>query len=187
MSIYSSYSDEQLIALLKVSDEAAFTEIYNRYWKPLLYKAGKKLNEILLAEEIVQDIFTDLWNRRNSLEIGISLSSYLQAATKYRIINIRLKRYREKEYLRSQTQGDPPDHSTEQTIQFEELKDRLAALVDALPQHCKIVYQLHKEEGFSHKEVSKTLSISEKTVQYHLNKALRSLRTGLSQFFFSFF
>jgi RNA polymerase sigma-70 factor (family 1) len=184
---YSAYSDDQLVALLKLSDHAAFTEIYNRYWKSILYKAGKKLGDIYAAEEIVQDIFTDIWHRRQLLEINSSLAAYLATATKYRIINARQKKSHETDFLKHQSTAEAGENLTEQTVYFDELKDKLSKLVHALPTQCKLVYQLHKEEGLSHKEVSKTLSISEKTVQYHLSRALTNLRMGLNQILSSFF
>jgi RNA polymerase sigma-70 factor (ECF subfamily) len=66
MSItYAQYDDAYLLQLMADDDDRAFTEIYNRYWDRLFYVAGIKCRDTALAEEIVQDIFLDLWSRRS--------------------------------------------------------------------------------------------------------------------------
>src|SRR5258708_29149835 len=91
--------DDRLVELLRSGNDAAFTEIYNLYWKKLFTVAANKLNhDLKLAEELVQDIFLDLWRRRETLEIKTSLSLYLAAAMKYKIIEASLKKKRIKEY-----------------------------------------------------------------------------------------
>jgi RNA polymerase sigma-70 factor (family 1) len=181
---FVSYTDDELVAMLKLSNQQAFNVIFERYWKTSLYKAAKKLNQLETAEEIVQDVFIDLWNRRESLEIK-SLNAYIQAAVKYRVINARVKANRYNSLIATSIKQD--NLQTEHPLEFDELKDRLETLVNGLPQHCRLVYQLHREEGFSHKEIAQKLVISEKTVQYHLSKALRNLRAGLSHLFSIFF
>ncbi|MBO9571102.1 MAG: hypothetical protein J7497_02680, partial [Chitinophagaceae bacterium] len=94
MDSYKTYSDEQLIRLLKVNDEGAFTEIYLRYWKRLFVVGVNKIEDLQLAEEIVQDIFTDIWNRRFEIEFEGNLMPYLAAAMKYKVIDARLKKQR---------------------------------------------------------------------------------------------
>lgn len=91
MEDYTTYSDEALVELLRHSDEAAFNEIYERYWKRMYAMAFLKLKKAPDAEDIVQDIFTSLWQKRASNSIE-SLEKWLSAATKYKIIN-KINRY----------------------------------------------------------------------------------------------
>lgn len=88
MAHYCTYTDEELVQLLKKSDHEAFAELYERYWDKLLFLAGKKLNDLYEAEHIVQDLFLDLWQRRADLDIQRSIGGYLVIAVKYRIIKI---------------------------------------------------------------------------------------------------
>src|SRR5687768_6908742 len=83
--LYASHTDEELLTLLKKGNEQAFTELYNRYWKLLFSIAYQKTEQPADAEEIVQDVFADLWKRRKKTVIQVSIKSYLAAATKFHI------------------------------------------------------------------------------------------------------
>ena len=86
------YTDSELLSLLRQGVESGFTEIYNRYWKNLLVVAVNKTGDLDEAEEIVQDIFVSLWNRRETLEITSSLNNYLAVSVKYRVIKALAKK-----------------------------------------------------------------------------------------------
>ena len=83
---YDILDDKELIVLLQKNDRNAFTEIYNRYWKKLFSVAANKIKDLPEAEEIVQDIFVSIWNRRDNLTVIDTLSSYLAVSVKYRVI-----------------------------------------------------------------------------------------------------
>ncbi len=182
MSTKINYTDHALLSLTKLGDHRAFTEIYNRYWEKLFSVAGHKLNDFSLAEELVQDIFLDLWNRRNTIVVNGELGAYLAVAVKYKVIDARMKRNLAADYQRSARQNlSLADHSTEELLSFEELKDRLALFVARLPEKCQLVYKLSKQGGYSQKEIGRWLQISEKTVESHLSRAVKYLRTNLSE------
>ncbi len=182
---YAKYSDAQLLHLMGDNNGFAFTEIYNRYWDRLFIVAGNKLEDGYQAQEIVQDIFIDLWERRHTLAVQYSLITYLSAALKYRIINMRNKKAREQNLLGNlRATSDNKSLDTEQVIGFDELQDRLAALVARLPEKCRLVYKLSRDGGYTVREISRELDISEKTVESHLTKALKWLRSGLNSVLF---
>ncbi|MBN9383817.1 MAG: RNA polymerase sigma-70 factor [Chitinophagaceae bacterium] len=176
--------DDTLVKLLQRGNDAAFTEIYHRYWNRLFSVAANKLNyDLKLAEELVQDIFLDLWHRREILDIRVSLSLYLAAAMKYKVIDARLKKKRIAAYTENlAAQATIGDTSTEKQISFDELQHELSALVSSLPEKCQLVYKLSREAGYSQKEIAHHLSISEKTVESHLARAVKTLRLGLKNF-----
>jgi RNA polymerase sigma-70 factor (family 1) len=180
-------TDQELLSLMRSGQESGFTEIYNRYWKTLLVIAANKTGDLDEAEEIVQDIFVSLWNRKSELQLTSHLKNYLAVSVKYRVIKWLAKRN-----LKSRIVGDHTGHynliddSTQEWLEFEELQQRLSELVAGLPEKCRLVYQLSRESGYSQKQIAEELGISEKTVEAHLGKALKSLRSGLNQFIFSF-
>jgi len=184
MASYAVYSDIELLDLLRSGDRAAFSEIYNRYWKRIFSVAVNKIGHLEEAEEIVQDIFVSMWNRRESIIITTTLNAYLSVSVKYRVIKILAKRNLYNKFadhtlhILSQT-----DNSTQDWLEFEELKSRLAILVTQLPEKCRLVYKLSREEGMSQKQIAEEFNISEKTVEAHIGKALKHLRTGLGQLF----
>lgn len=185
MVVYNTLPDSELIVLLKQDDRSAFTEIYNRYWKKLFAVAGQKVFELEEAREIVQHIFISLWERRASLHIEGSLSAYLSVSVKYRIINSLDKHYIRKQYLDNLPPVSEIDNSTQEWLEFEELKERLAALVADLPEKCRLVFTMSREQGLSQKEIARELDIAEKTVEAHLGKAIKTLKTGLKSFLLS--
>ncbi|MET6995971.1 RNA polymerase sigma-70 factor [Chitinophaga defluvii] len=186
MHVNNNYTDSELLRLLKAGSESAFTEIYNRYWHKLFAVAAARIQDMDEAEEIVQEIFVSLWRRREELDITSGLEVYLAVSVKYRVIKILGKRYQKRKYKDSLDVMGMVDDSTQQWLEFEELKARLGKLVAGLPEKCQLVYRLSREKGYSQKQIARELNISEKTVEAHLGKALKTLRTGLNQFLSSF-
>lgn len=183
MPDYNILNDKELVCLLGTDDRQAFTEIYNRYWKKLFTIAANKIADLDDAEEIVQDIFVSLWRRRADLDISGTLSPYLAVSVKYRVIKVLNKRYHQQRYTDyNRVHISIADNSTEQWLEFEELKDRLLLFVAELPEKCRLAYRLSRDAGYSQKRIAEEMGISEKTVEAHLSKALKTLRTRLSQF-----
>lgn len=186
MDKYAKLSDLDLIGLLKQQDEAAFTEIYNRYWKKLFTAAANKVHDFNEAEDIVQKIFITIWDRRSVIEIKSSLASYLAVSVKYHVFKSLDCSFRQKHFKDEKAANavlEISDDSTRQWLEFQEIRKRLEQLVAELPEKCKLVYQLSRDKGYSQKQIAEELNISEKTVEAHLGKALKSLKTGLRSFF----
>lgn len=187
MSDNLQYTDEALVALLRQGDEEAFAAIYDRYWMRLFSVATNQLDNAAEAEELVQDLFTDLWSRRVQLDIR-SLNSYLSVALNYKVINMLARRNRRRRFEHSLT-GQPMQHenAAEQWLSLEELQHKLAARVAALPQQCRLVFTLSRDEGLTRAQIAGKLGIAEKTVESHITKALRALRAAIGLFFSIFF
>src|SRR5579875_2314863 len=183
MNFMSQLDDKELLYRLQKGEEAAFTEIYNRYWKQLFAVAAHKINDLSEAEEVVQDIFLDIWKRRAQLSVTSCLSAYLSVCVKYKVINRLARKHRAAAYTAYASRSlDAADHTTENWLQFAELEKLLWKETGRLPQKCRLVFQLSREKGLSQKQIALELRISEKTVESHLAKALRILRTSLGQF-----
>jgi RNA polymerase sigma-70 factor (ECF subfamily) len=179
MDHYCTYTDEQLVQLLKQNDHKAFSELYERYWDKLLFLAGKKLNDLYEAEHIVQDLFLDLWNRRAELEIQQSIDGYLVVAVKYRIINAQARRHKQAARFREDLASNPQhDNSTESWLSFRELQHSLHHQLSRLPEKCALAFSL-RDDGLSYKQIAAEMNISEKTVEMHISRAFKALRTGL--------
>ncbi|NGM61111.1 RNA polymerase sigma-70 factor [Sphingobacterium sp. SGG-5] len=172
-------SDEHnLLEHLREGDRVAFTTLYNRYWRKLFVVATNKLKDPAIAEEITQDIFADLWVRRESLAIRGSLESYLAVALKYKVIDIMAHEQHRRRYVNTLTGNAHVDDSTRQWLDYEELRHRLETLVNKLPEKCRIVYAL-RQGGNSQKEIAQQLGISTNTVENHLAKAYKLIRQRL--------
>jgi RNA polymerase sigma-70 factor (family 1) len=175
-------SDMQLIGRLKADDEAALTMIYRRYWASLFKAAYNILKDRQACEDIIQELFIKLWDCRNEVEISISLKAYLYASVRYGV-------YRQIRTgsVKSEIFDDlierlhtPAIHNS---IEHKELLLQINQVIDTLPEKCREVYKLSREECLSHKEIALQLNISTKTVENHLTKALRQLRGSLGTAF----
>lgn len=170
-------NDVQLTAQLKAGDEAAFTEIYNRYWQRLLGLAYNHIRDKTVAEEILQEVFLSLWNRRQIVEIH-SLNGYLATAIKFSI-------FKHQQRLRHYVDINQPDYVSslitqdENAIDAKFLKEYIDGIVEQLPEKCQLVFRYSREAGLNIPEIASEMNISEKTVEAHLTKALKTIRLNL--------
>ena len=187
MKTYSCFTDTELITLLHEGDNHAFTEIYNRYWKQVLYYAAQKTGDIAVAEDIVQDVFVSLWKRKTELVISSEFKHYLIVSIKYRVLRVlsqqRTKRLAEESNMLNY---DMLDDSTQQYLDFDELQTALQELIGKLPEKTALIYRMNKEEGMSHREIAKEMGMSEKAVNANLVRTKKVLRAGLHAFLMGF-
>lgn len=190
---YACLSDTMLVKLLRADDAAAFREIYNRYWLVLFNTAKRKLYAVEVAEEIIQDIFSDLWERRGTLEVD-HLKSYLFGALKFQIFNYIRSQLVQREYERHNASTFTDlDCQTENLLAFEDLFKAIESAIEQLPEKTRSIFRMNRLENYSVKEISVMMKISERTIEYHLTQSLRKLRNSLKEFvtfcsaFFIFF
>lgn len=185
MALYNSYSDEQLLVMLRNDNDEAFVEIYNRYWDKLLAIGYNHARNKETAEEIVQDVFMSLWNRRQSAEID-RLAAWLATAVKFAVFKSLARENRRKTLLAGQL-AEMPTSPDEAIIEAKFLKEYLDGVVAGLPEKCRLVFTYSREHQLSTKEIADTLQLSHKTVESHLTKALKTIRYYLGNYrFFNF-
>lgn len=181
MAVYDKYDEDQLVALLRSGDELAFNEIYQRYWKKIFLLATNALGNLEEGEECVQDIFCSIWQRRHNLFLRYSLYTYLAVAVKYRVINILDKRYRKRQKMAGLLPHHLPEFAASADVALleKELMTQLEASVASLPEKCRIVYRMSREQGMTHRQIAEELDISEKTVNNHITKAIKDISENL--------
>lgn len=183
MSDYRAYTDHELVDLLRKDDETAFKVLFERYWKKLFHFAAQKTDDPMDAENIVQDVFVALWNRRSVLHINTTMNNYLTVSVKYRIIKLLDKKRLQRIYTeRGLTENWSLDDSTRQHLDFEELRKRLGELVTELPEKAALIYHMSKEEGMSHRDIAVRLGMTERAVNAQLVRIRKKLRAGLHFF-----
>jgi RNA polymerase sigma factor, sigma-70 family len=178
--------DDELLKLLRQDHAPAFHELYQRYWDKLFYLAHKRLKSVTASEEIVQDVFLALWEKRHQLTIE-SLSAYLAAMTRYAVYRYLLKEKRLSEHQQALVQQAGTSLAEMPAMENRLLLDMIKRLSCKLPVKCRLVFIYNKIDDQSLPEVAKKLQISVKTAESHLTKALRVIRTHISNLFFSFF
>ncbi|GAA4795246.1 RNA polymerase sigma-70 factor [Olivibacter ginsenosidimutans] len=174
-------SDRELFHLMVLDDEAAFNEIYDRYWKVLCYAAYKRVKSTVTAEEIVQEVFISLYARRYEIQLEVSLLAYLKRAVQYKVYNVyrdmlMRERFLEQKAYEPEKQPMQPDH----LLQRKELRQSIDDVTNTLPDKCRDVFVMSRLEELSHKEIADKLHIAISTVKKHLTKALTTLRREFS-------
>lgn len=175
-------TNEKLLTLIKQHDAAAFTELYNRNWKKLLAQANSFLHSPEEAEEVVQDVFVQLWKKRESITILHSLHTYMTAMTKYACLKMLAKR-KQQLVLSIAMLPEAADNSTAQWLQFEDLQQELEDAVANLPEKCQLIFRYSREEELSDKQIAHRLHLSVNTVRTQMHRALKKLKTSLNSFF----
>jgi RNA polymerase sigma-70 factor (family 1) len=177
---YNDLSDEKLLALLKDGREEAFDHLYFRYRNKLLSIAYNRMQSKEAAEELVQDVFADIWQKRQTLQIRHNLSSYLCTAIKYAVLDhIRSQKTKDSYVAEMMKAGENTSPSAEQAMDFSELDFHLNKSIDALPEKCREVFTLSRFENYSVREIAEKLNISPETAKYHIAHALKTLRVSL--------
>lgn len=182
--MYSLKNDreQELLKSFQDGDNLAFEEIFNLYWQQLYNIANRSLRSHEESEEIVQELFTTLWQQKSTLRI-LNISSYLTGAVKKRVIDkIRSKLVHEKYWNYYSAFRIDHGQDTENTVCFNELNQELEKAIDLLPQKSRQVFRLNRLEGRSVSEIATYLKISERAIEYHLTKSMRMLRIHLKDF-----
>jgi len=169
--------DEALLEMLRLDYEWALKEIFSRYHLRLFRLAFGVLQDEDLAKDLVQDLFIDLWYRRQNSNIK-ELSHYLTRAIKFQVLK-QLRNGKLREYHLKMIQNVKFANETEESLNFQELESSLQKALDELPLRCKEVFVLSRFENLSHKEIAARLNISTKTVEVQITKALAQLRIKL--------
>ena len=175
--------DKQLVEEIKRGSHQAFKQLFERYWDRLYAVALNRLGSAAEAEDLIQQLFMDIWFRKESIEIKHSISAYLHSALKYLIIGHIKQQSRRKKYVDLITRQYYESNylDTETQFSYKELNDKLEEQVEQLPDRCKEVFKLSRYEHYSHKEVANELGISYKTVENHIGKAIKLIRPSLEK------
>ncbi|WP_345231446.1 RNA polymerase sigma-70 factor [Olivibacter ginsenosidimutans] len=173
--------------LLKEDNADAFTEIYRRYAKLLYQHAFSILKDRDETKEIIQEVFTSLWNKRMNCDIEASLSGYLYMAVRYQVLKIYAHRRVRRDHLAvckdSLHVYDTvlPDY----LIRERQLQHIIDREIDQLPKKMRQVFNMSRKEHLSYKEIAHQLALSEGTVKTQIRNALKILRCRLDAFLYT--
>lgn len=171
-------SDKELIEKIREDNEVAFRHLFDRHYRLLLGTAINVLKEVPTAKDAVQDVFFQIWKNRAKLNLHSSVQSYLKRA----VINHCLTQIkRRKPFVDTETLNEEPANTSSalDKIALDELETALKACLETLPERCRLIFVMKRLEGMSQKEIAETLSISTKTVENQITKALKVLKEGL--------
>lgn len=173
-----NHSQEQyVLLLLKEGREEGIDLLFRHYYKDLVLKINQLLADMHASEDLAQEIFLEIWNKRQSIDIVQSIRAYIMRAGTNRAINyLKAKKlsFSEIDLDRDDQEMDAQDEDelAQKEIYFENLRDSIASL----PEKCRVVFSLSRYDKMTYSEIAAQLNISIKTVENHISKALRILK-----------
>lgn len=177
---YSGHDDKALTALLREGNRAAFLEIYQRYQGLLLTYAFRKLQDRTQAEDVVQEVFISLWEKRENFELKTYLSGYLYKSVLNKVLNIFQHNKVVRAYLSSQNlQIDVDHYGTDFLIREKEIALMIEKEISAMPPKMQEVYRRKHQQFQSTKEIAQEMGIAENTVSNQLKSASAHLKKNL--------
>ncbi len=178
---YQLLTDHKLAALLKSSDQKAFRALYERYWKLLYVAAYHKLRSKELAEEVVQNIFTGIWEKRLTTEIR-EPEHYLRTALRYQVISTIEAQLAKEKLLRHPSLQHENTADAFSPINLMDLHTAMQQAIAMLPEKTGEIFRLSRLEHYPIKQIAKQMNISEKAVEYHITQSLKMMRMQLKDF-----
>ncbi|UOE47212.1 RNA polymerase sigma-70 factor [Mucilaginibacter sp. SMC90] len=176
--LYTSLTDHELWNAVRQNDELAFTALFDRYWVRLYKLAKSYLKNQEISEELVHDIFLNIWNRRQTLEID-SFQTFMLTAARYQVYN-RMRAAKPPRLILGDTHpvnepfqnNEGEDHLIEQELQLQ-----LQQYLVQLPKRCQEIFYLSRVKNLSNQEIADSFGVSKRTVENQITLALKHLRS----------
>jgi RNA polymerase sigma-70 factor (ECF subfamily) len=171
-------SDSYIFRQIKAGDEVAFSRLFDEYYVSLCYFANKFIRDIDASRSVVQQVYVDLWEKREKIDIFWSVKSYMYNSVRNRSID----------YLRKNKNSvslTDPENDTRQIpfrdlVEESELNELINSSINKLPEKCREIFLLCRFEELKYSEIAQKLNISVKTVEMQIGIALKKLRESLS-------
>lgn len=171
-----AYDEKRVLELLGQGSEFAFIQLYDKYNKQIYLSALKFLDSKEQAEEIVQEVFMDVWLRKEEISSVINIKAFLYAMAK----NLVYKVYRQHGYAQKASEEFArnafTENATEELINSLDYEKLLLNAVGSLSETQRQIFMMAKEEGLSHKQIAEKLNLTVLSVKSHMKRALREIR-----------
>jgi RNA polymerase sigma-70 factor (ECF subfamily) len=176
-------SDKTTIRLLQNGDEKTFEQVFKNNFKILHTYACTILKNESIAEEIVQNVFFKIWEKREQMPEEISLKAYLYRAVHNESLNhLKHVKVKSRYQLHAVSMAEQYEQSSSRKIMISELEKKLRDALNELPEQCRTIFQLSRFNDLKYREIADELKISVKTVENQMGKALKLLRAKLIEF-----
>lgn len=174
--------DQILFEEWQQGDDSAFDILFRKYYKPLCYVAGIKTGDIHQAEDIVQELFTDILQAKEKIKIKLGVDKYLYGALFYKCHHFLKNRVKSPSL--DEISFESNDFSTIPSDKLEEieLEANIYNAISNLPEKCRQVFILSRFENKKYREIAEMLDISIKTVETHMSSALKKLASLFSDY-----
>lgn len=176
-----SMSPSYIADFMRANPEGCLTELYSEYYEYLVNSVYKMVREQNMAEDLVQEVFFEIWKKRERLEFKTSVSGYLRRA----VINRALNHIRNRKKMvvvseDSARQVKCNEIISIQKLEIDDLQQLINNSIDELPEKCRIVFGMSRFDEMKYAEIAESLGISIKTVENHISKALKLLKNKVT-------
>lgn len=182
MNPYQSHTDAELLAMLGTHDQHAFATLYHRYAKDLYRYARRNVPFKEDCEEMIQDIFTSLWERREKLFIS-SLHHYLFSAMRNRIIRYMQHNAVKKKYADHYRLFESMYEYVMEEKSTENIRKVIEEIIAELPDRCREAFQLRLNENLSNAQIAERMNVTKKTVELYMSRAFGHIRLSYDKLF----
>jgi len=175
-----SISDGLLVLRIRQDDKNAFKSLYNRYSRKIYFFSLKYLRNESEAEELVQSVFINIWENRETLDANVSVKSYIYKAAVNHIYNHLKRKAIRARYTESEiSKGEIYSNQTYEQVFLHDLESTLSTIVETLPSQQKKIFLLSRIEGLSYKEIAGKLDVSVRTVENQMYRSLKIIKNSL--------
>lgn len=175
---------EEKIWMKKIQsgDAKAFEMLFHQYYGHLCLFATKILNNDAAAEEVVQEFFVKLWEKKEQLSIETSVKNYLFRAVKNQCLNYIKHNFVKENYIKTKENENQLEIDFEENYVEVDLARKIKESIDSLPEKRREIFRLSREEGLKYREIAQKLNISIKTVEAQMGLAIKNLREKLKDY-----
>jgi RNA polymerase sigma-70 factor (ECF subfamily) len=174
-------NDAFLILALKEGQEKAYDFIFRKYYKALCAQANIYLNDLDLAQSLVQDCFIKFWEKRNQVDTIENLSSYLSFMVRNKCID-HIRKEPHHHELNTIIANKSIDHQADAQLLSHEFEEKLVQTLTQLPDRCRIAFEYSRFENLTYPEIAKKMGISVKAVEGLMSRSLKILRSKLKDY-----
>ena len=177
-----SLLQKSIVNKIKQGNIHAFEIVFRKLYSPLCGYANKMINDHDKAEEIVQEVFYIIWKNKERLTIKVSLKSYLYKSVQNSCLQMAQHQLVKEKYRQFVINRENDKQlSPETELEVKEINKAIDQTLDALPERCKEIFYMNRFEGLKYREIAEKLSVSQKTVEANISKALKHLLKNLKQ------
>ena len=170
-----------ILSELQKGNERAFDAIFKQYYKPLCQFSYSFIRDQNTAENLVQEVFAKLWEKRGNIIHIDNLLSYLMGMVRNQSIDF-LRKEKNSSKIYNNLRPEKSENTTEDQISKNEFEEKLLKSITNLPERCRTAIEMSRFDGFSNKEIAQKMDISVKGVEALIGRSLKLLRSELQEF-----
>lgn len=173
------FDERAILRAIAEGSEAAFVQLFDKYSAKVYNVAYKFLDSREQAEEIVQDVFMDVWISKDKMAEVLNLNAYILGMVRKKVYDAYRQKSSFAQLIKELSDNPQTENAVERNLQEREYEILLQRALAKLPHHQQEIFRLAREEGLSHEEIAKKLNLSRLSVKAHMKRILRVLRQTL--------